>query len=362
MKITKITAPTMPEAMAKLKKAYGSEAVILYTRNVKKKQWFGMRQKNAVEVVAGIEQGLNAQAVNMLREKSEPIDVKPFQTERQLDSATPEPSRWKIPEPEPIQKLCQTLSEQGVGSRHVEAIGKELLKYWYSSSQEPTEALILQKLNDLLAERLSSIDFSGLRYNRKGLILVGPTGVGKTTTAAKLASKAVLDDGKTVGFITTDTYRIAAVEQLKTYAKILNVPVAVAYNLDDFKKALTDMKDKDFIIVDSAGRNYQQSRFVMELKTLIPFDNGMETHLVLSATAKPSDLSRIIRQFQDIPIDKCLFTKVDETAEVGSLLHVLLEHGIGVSYFTNGQNVPDDLMEAEKDAFIRRVIEGVTNG
>jgi len=374
MKIRKITADTMPEAMTKVKKEIGSDAVILYTRNINKKRLFGILNKKAIEVVVAIDElpKKNSKVEVSTSGNSNPIfedaamqtQLNTLNVNETYHQPLVEKSRreWNAFEPAQIKSICEKLIEDGVGDKHVDAIGQALLKFWYSNDKEPSEAVILNYLKEVLLGKLEKVNFSGINYKNKMLILLGPTGVGKTTTAAKLASKAVLDDGKSVGFITTDTYRIAAVDQLKTYAKILNVPVAVAYTMEDFKKAMEEMKDKDLIIVDSAGRNYQQSQFVKEIKQLIPFDKGMETHLVLSATAKPRDLSHIISQFHEIPITKCILTKVDETKDIGSILHLLLEHGVGVSYFTNGQNVPDDLIEAEKEAFIRQVIEGVSRG
>jgi flagellar biosynthesis protein FlhF len=385
MKIRKITAATMPEAMNRVKKELGSDAVILYTKNLHKKSLFGFINKKYVEVVAALDQKAPAENNNQYippvspppapikvpvqthmptQRVVEPQPMKPVQPQIKSEPVvrTPVSKEWSASQPNPIKLICEKLLEEGIGTKHIDTIGQALLKYWYSEDKLPTETAILKQLKNVLLEKLSNEDFSGINYKNRILILVGPTGVGKTTTAAKLASKALLDDGKSVAFITTDTYRIAAVDQLKTYAKILNVPVEVAYSMEDFDNALLKHKDKDLIIVDSAGRNYQQSKFVRELRALIPFGQGMETHLVVAATAKPADLSYIVGQFRDIPIQKFILTKVDETRSLGSLLHLILEHHIGVSYFTNGQNVPDDMIEADREAFVRQLIEGVFRG
>ncbi|WP_077615097.1 flagellar biosynthesis protein FlhF [Caenibacillus caldisaponilyticus] len=383
MKVRKFRAKSMPEAIQLVKKELGDNAVILYTRNYKKKSLLKWFNQSGIEVFAAVDGDIPPSAA--------PGSVPPLTNAAALPLETPakpkigaaalarptssagaarhaeafgpfrpfdEGLAWSGAIPEVIRNLCDRLLEQELRKDLVEALGRGLLKRWFSL-ERPTVHDMKKALFELLHQMIEGHDFSGLSYQKQTLVLVGPTGVGKTTTAAKLASKAALDDGKSVAFITTDTYRIAAVEQLKTYAKILNVPTEVAYSMDDFKRALDRHKDKDLILVDSAGRNYQQSKFVRELKALIPFSDRLETHLVLSATAKANDLANIVKQFDGIPVSKFIFTKVDETTSLGALFNILLDRSIGVSYLTNGQNVPDDLLEADKNALISHFLEGV---
>ena len=156
----------------------------------------------------------------------------------------------------------------------------------------------------------------------------------------------MLNQRKKVAFITTDTYRIAAIDQLKTYAKILNVPIEVAYNLEDFKRAADRFSHYDIVFIDTAGRNFRNEQYVKDLGNIIDFSNELETYLVLSLTSKQTDMDAIYRQFSTIPIKQVIFTKADETATYGSMINFIQRNQIAPFYITNGQNVPDDIVRA----------------
>ena len=188
-------------------------------------------------------------------------------------------------------------------------------------SEKDAVLFIKQTLKDIFRD----LSFGSTLFNKKYITLIGPTGVGKTTTLAKIASKAVIEYKKKIAFITTDTYRIAAVDQLKTYAKILNVPIVVCYNMDDFQNAIRKFDGYDHVFIDTAGRNFRNKKYVRDLKQSMDFNEQMETHLVFSLTAKESDMEEIYNRFSSIPIDKFLFTKMDETADYGSLINLPLK-------------------------------------
>jgi flagellar biosynthesis protein FlhF len=202
---------------------------------------------------------------------------------------------------------------------------------------------------------MSPFSFGPINFSKKYINVVGPTGVGKTTTLAKIAAQAVLKYGKKVAFITTDTYRIAAIDQLKTYAKILNVPLEVTYTIDDFVKAKERFSHFDLILIDTAGRNFRNKQYVEDLKSVIGFDEDLETILVLALTSKYSDMLDIFEQFSSIKINKLIFTKVDETSKYGTIVNLILKNKIGVAYLTNGQNVPDDIFEASPESIANTV-------
>ncbi|GGH82170.1 flagellar biosynthesis protein FlhF [Pullulanibacillus pueri] len=364
MKIKKFTADSMSEAMNLVKKELGPNAVILYTKNVKKKGMLSLfKNKKVIEVFAALDQGSDTAPQQVIKADLKEPKATPVMAEHNNQPIHQGPVKaveWTSPLPEAIREIHAQLEAEGLHSDLVHPLTQTMLRTWYRSPHPLTDAELKEVLKAYIDKQLESIVFNGLRKETKILNLVGPTGVGKTTTAAKIASKVVLDEGKKVGFITTDTYRIAAIEQLKTYAKILSLPVEVVYSRSDFERALTTLEGYDLIIVDTAGRNYQQRQYIDEIQTLIPFnEQAMETYLVLSATAKSEDIQRISNQFDTLPIEGYVFTKLDETSSVSSLLNLVLNNKIGVSYVTNGQDVPDDIVEADKQAFVNQWIEGV---
>ena len=154
---------------------------------------------------------------------------------------------------------------------------------------------------------------------------VGPTGVGKTTTIAKLAAEQVLKYHRKVGFITSDTYRIAAIEQLKTYATILNVPLEVVFSPQDLTKAFHNLEECDVIFMDTAGRNFRNEMYVSELNSLLKTQGNSETILVLSLTTKYRDMRAITNNFNKFKLDKVLFTKMDETDSYGAIVNIVHE-------------------------------------
>lgn len=180
---------------------------------------------------------------------------------------------------------------------------------------------------------------------------IGTTGVGKTTTLAKVAAHFVLEQNLKGALITADTYRISAVEQLKKYAEILGLPVEVVYSAADLKKAIARHRSKDFILVDTAGRS-QYNEFQMdELKDLLTAHSRMEKHLVVSATTKEADVAEIMKRFSVCKPDRIIFTKTDETRTIGMVLNLLAGSELPLSFLSNGQSVPDDIIPATAERF-----------
>ena len=200
-------------------------------------------------------------------------------------------------------------------------------------------------------------DNKGLRV----IFFVGPTGVGKTTTIAKIASKFRLEQKRKVALFTADTYRIAAAEQLRTYANILEVPFRVIYSVEELRRGVQDFKNYDFILVDMAGHSPQDPALRENMNTFIHgLEEGIEkeVHLVLSATTKYKDLLSIVESYQDIEDYRIIFTKVDETMTLGNLLNLKLHTGAGLSYITCGQNVPDDIEIFNPQKTVKQLLGG----
>jgi flagellar biosynthesis protein FlhF len=178
--------------------------------------------------------------------------------------------------------------------------------------------------------------------------LVGPTGVGKTTTIAKLAANYRLREKRRVGLITVDTYRVAAVEQLRTYADIIDLPMEVVSTPREMREAVARMSHLDLVLMDTAGRSPRDEVRIQELKSMLAEAQADEVHLVLSSTAGAKSLSAAAERFADVGTTALLLTKLDEATSLGHLLTLLRACRLPVSYLTDGQNVPDDIQVAER--------------
>jgi flagellar biosynthesis protein FlhF len=191
---------------------------------------------------------------------------------------------------------------------------------------------------------------------RSVVALVGPTGVGKTTTVAKLAANFRLREKRRVGLITVDTYRIAAVEQLRTYADIIDLPMEVVSTPREMREATARLADLDLVLVDTAGRSPRDEVRIQELKSMLAEVQPNEVHLVLSAVAGARNLVTTAEEFATVGVTSLTLTKLDETTGLGHLLTLLRQHRRPISYLTNGQNVPDDICVASGHELARMLL------
>ncbi|QNG58758.1 flagellar biosynthesis protein FlhF [Metabacillus idriensis] len=358
MKVKKYIAPNMQEAMKKIKSELGQDAVILNSKVVHTGGVLGLFMKKKIEVIAALDPD------PIVSKKSSKSDNIPFITthaqedkepaEKDHSSLLSEVRELKnlvkslsvdekqMQLPVAVKKMNQLLLEKEIDSvRRAEIISEVMFDPAEKSLSELNE-----ELSKVMEIKMKHLDFGGISYQKKYINVVGPTGVGKTTTLAKLAAESMLQKQKKIAFITTDTYRIAAIEQLKTYAKILDAPLEVCYSPEDFQHAKEKFKDMDMVFIDTAGRNFRNQQFVHDLEKLIDFTEEVETFLVLSVTSKLKDMLEIYENFSLMEIDKIIFTKLDETKTKGTMFDFILSVNKGVAYMTNGQNVPDDIMAA----------------
>ncbi len=240
-----------------------------------------------------------------------------------------------------LDMLAEELRGEELGSQTVELLLEQL--------RAPAEdGACLDELRGLLAEAVAGmVKCSGsLRMKKTGpriMALVGPTGVGKTTTIAKLAAMHALNRGVSVAMITTDNFRVGAVEQLKTYAKIMDLPLEVASSGVELNAALAKHSDKDLILIDTAGRSPKDSERIDELRGYLECTPGIEAYLCLSATTRSYELDEVIATFGVLPISRLLFTKLDESRKFGCIVETYLKHKLPLSYLSTGQKVPEDL-------------------
>lgn len=241
-----------------------------------------------------------------------------------------------------------------------EELARELIEHLRSGASSRDLAdpeLMKSRLSRLIEE---AIDCGGpirvVPGQRKLVALVGPTGVGKTTTIAKLAASFHLRERHRVGLITVDTYRIAAVDQLRTYADIIDLPMEVVSTPREMRAAVAKMASLDLILMDTAGRSPRDEVRVQELKSLLGEAQADEVHLVLSSAASAASMKKTAERFAEVGVTSLLLTKLDETTGLGNLLPVLRESNLPLSYVTNGQNVPDDIAAAERRRLARIVL------
>lgn len=363
MKMKKYTAVTMTEAMSKVRADLGDDAVILNSKVVYTKGFLGLFKKKTIEVVAGMDkyetplqpvQPLQKEMISSVKKeevvsselKKELSDIKMLVQSMQRPVETKKYT-------EDIESFLQYLRNHEINEELITRIGDELFEHVNEIDSNKQSLSYRQIATQVLKKALIDVPFGGLSYQKKYINVLGPTGVGKTTTIAKMAAHAVLQKKKKIGFITTDTYRIAAIEQLKTYAGLLQAPVEIVYNSEDFKKAMEKYKDYDLVFIDTAGRNYKEVKFVEDVKKLIQFEDNVESYLVLSSTSKEKDMETIIEQFSSFPIEQFIFTKADETNSIGSMINLMIKYNKGLAYYTDGQEVPEDINEASVDSLLK---------
>lgn len=258
--------------------------------------------------------------------------------------------------PEPLQQLERLLAEHEVDP--------ELAAQWIESLQEEAEergldideAFVRDGIRRYMSSIVGSALTGGIAPETRIVYVAGPTGVGKTTTIAKLAAEQLFRNNRKVGLITSDTYRIAAVEQLRTYATILNIPIEVVNSPKDFMRAMDNLAACDLILMDTAGRNFRNEMLVSELNSLFrPLDHS-EMYLVLSLTSKYRDMKTIVDHFTKFKLDKVIFTKMDETKCYGPILNFVHDYDVKLSYVTNGQNVPEDIEILQEEALLNLIL------
>lgn len=377
MKIRKYLGKDTHEAILKVKMDLGNEAVIVNTRKVRQKGFFKMFAKPLVEVLAAVDEnaaiethrvqkvayesmGQNKNQIkfnekegkmSLLENKINNIELILGKLSEQMRRSTEiKPEKRDVSQTHNILNL---FNKNLLKNEVDEEISQEIManvkqKIGVSTSVNDTVAA----LGNILSGMLGKPEPLKLREDGKPtvVVFVGPTGVGKTTTLAKIAANYLLNFNKKVGMITADTYRIAAVEQLRTYADILGIPVSVIYSAKEIKDAIVKHNDKDLILVDTAGRSSKDIAQFEELKSLINYSNADEIYLVLSTTTSSRNCKEILKNYSFLKNYKLIFTKLDETMVTGLILNARKITQKSISYITTGQSVPDDIevMNVEK--------------
>jgi flagellar biosynthesis protein FlhF len=369
MKIKKFTARTFNEALALVKKELSQDAIILST--VEKK---GLRPQ--VEVTAAVDY----EGEDSLRNADSEMrnDIVKTQLElRNSKSAIQSPkSAFRNPQSEivrddgAVDKLKHEIGAlrtmiEGLKNNGYEVAlpskKREILNYLRERSVRDEFALRLcDKTSDISdIPLLISSDIKIKRHTgtKKAVMLVGPTGVGKTTTIAKLAAQAV-KAGKKAAVINLDTFRIGAVEQVKIYTRILGIPLAVASTAAEFRSFLLKFsEERDVVFIDTTGRNPQDAAHIAEMAGLCKTEVPLELHLLMSANTDDECMIAACRSYQLLPVDYIAFTKIDEAVRYGALYNIMLTYQKPVAYLTTGQRVPGDIEHATVNRLANLIVK-----
>lgn len=361
MKVRFFTADSIQEAMAQVKNVLGRDAIILHTRTFRKGGILGFFAKEKVEVMAGIDTPV-ASVVERKKEPSvAPIAV-PAPIIEKIEPASVAPDEKFVAVQLELANMSKIL-EQILSNDSSKSIMSPILKLLINNDidlhiaekiinslpgDHKNDKLISPEIKELIIKQIKEKlqHVSGIEIpetGRKIVAFIGSTGVGKTTTIAKIAANFAIQGGYSVALVTADTYRVSAVEQLKTYSDIMGIPIYVVYTPDELKKVLDSNLDKQLILIDTAGRSPHNNDQLEELDKLLQIDDSIEKHLVLSTTTKYKDALDIVEKFSICSPDKVIFTKIDEAHNIGTIINLLYQIQIPLSYVTNGQNVPDDI-------------------
>ncbi len=388
MKPRTYQADTMAGALAKVKRDLGQRAVILRTRTIKSGGLFGVGARARVEITAGEETaGPPAQPVREAAPARRAVAAPMLEREsgRVAKAPVPQPRVSAAVQRELqdikslVQRLVQTQGQDRLSQLQPQLreaytqllqneVAEELAADFIgriNDRQTDDRPLDRETINEFLVQQFARVLAPGapIQLTRKQgratvVALIGTTGVGKTTTIAKLAAQFRLKQGCRVGLITIDTYRIAATEQLRTYAEIIDAPLEVVLTPQDMKPALERLRDCDVVLIDTAGRSQFDREKLSELSEFLRVAEPDETHLVLSATSSQAVLMKAMEEFSSLKIDRVIFTKLDEAVGIGTLLAVCRKLDAKLSYVTTGQDVPSDIEESNGRKLAEMIVRG----
>lgn len=406
MIIKKYQAKTEAEATEQAKKELGPNVVVMNVKQIKRKGLFSFLKAKQVEITVALEEeqesaakkvqakpqstyintgisensvilpeGMNNLQTSVIIEKDRKEEPKESALEEKLDSlqsflekqlqqkeeekAEPEEKEEKKENNVFMQLLYNTMMENEVNEKYANQILDEIEKSNHVNM--PMDHILANVYQKTILKFGKPIGIQPAKKGPKVVFFVGPTGVGKTTTIAKIASKFKVDEKKKIVLLTADTYRIAAAEQLRTYANILEVPFKVIYTVEEIEEAIAEFKDFDYIMVDTAGHSHHNESQRDNMEQFIHSVDKLaekEVFLVVSATTKYKDLLSIANSYKDITEYKLIFTKLDETTTLGNLLNLKLYTGADLSYVTCGQNVPDDIETFNPQSTVKQLLGG----
>jgi len=403
LKLKTFTAPSYTEALNKVKETLGDDVVIVSSKEIKRKT---LGSKGLYEIVVAVEDEKSVKKVYnnrqssyndkmddvMLKLSSAAKEINNISSKKELPQNSLKPVKndeilqlkeeinkiadtlkylqatvWDISKKEDLElppefsEIYALAKASGITTNYLNEIMKLTIKYMPLKMRKNRSAIkryfytLLKKMIPIRIEREIK------HPHKKIMMFVGPTGVGKTTTIAKLAARYAYKQNSRhkVGIITLDTYRIGAVEQLMTYAKMMKLPIETVVDPSDFEEALNALRHNDYILIDTVGSSQHDREKIEKLTSFLKVNTFAEINinLVLSTITKYEDLVDIYENFSVLPIDTLIFTKLDETKTYGNIFSLLLDTKKPVSYFSVGQEVPDDLMQANTEYLLKGILE-----
>ncbi len=362
MKVKTFHARSLPEALARVKRSFTGDAVILYTKSVRAPGLMGFFGRQVVEVAAATDVPRESAeaapasapamaAVAAYRRREAPAADETLGKLREeiagIRGALDELVKLNVPPsvaglPEPVMEGYVALVRHGVA----ETLATDVAR---AAAGLSDPAAVKERMTQELASRVKvagGIETSG---RRKVVALVGPTGVGKTTTIAKIAAEFKVRRRQRVALITIDTYRIAAVQQLQTIADIIQVPLSTVLTVGDLKEALAGLRNYDLVLIDTAGRSQRDELKMFDLDAFVKAAGADEVHLVISAAAGLGNMNEVIERFRPLGPTRLIVTKVDEAEALGRIASVSSASDLGLSYLTTGQDIPNDIEVASAE-------------
>lgn len=365
MKIKKYVAPTIKEALAKVKQDLGADAVILHSKKLPQRSAGEFAGQEIFEVTAAIDELDRPRRVRPQQDpakftqpdwkKNDAFNRNPAGKPSRFDSGknafkstfhqAAEPLQERRPPNFPpfLNKLYNHLLNAGIQFELAEALIQQVrieLKHNRLALPEEIVTMLKAKMAELVPCRRIVRSSDQRPYI---IALIGPTGVGKTTTLAKMATHPEVYGRDQVAFISSDTYRISAIEQLRTFAQIARIPLEVTYTPTEVSHAIQQHQDKDVILLDTPGRSPNNQQHFAEMDAFLKQAQPDEIHLVINVTTGYEDAANIVDRYNQLRINRLLFTKIDETIAPGNMVNILSRFQKPISLITNGQEVPDDI-------------------
>lgn len=412
MIIKKFQAKTEKEAILNAKAELGKDAIVTNIKTIKPRGVYKLLRAPVVEITAAVDDAVNYEEDNLLssfqrllNNKKDESNQQPneerqiggeyesvshvttekkndvyLESDREMDtseiekrlntlqdmiekqSREKEQDSKKEEETSKNKEYCRLIYDQLVRNEVDEKFANQILQEIETTLQKEAPVdTILTSIYQKIVLKLGQPEVINLKEDStKFVFFIGPTGVGKTTTIAKIASGFRMDKSTKIALVTSDTYRIAAVEQLRIYANILSVPLKVIYSKEELEQSMNELKQYDIVLIDTAGRSHKNEEQQNDLKQLLNVidESSREVYLVVSATTKYKDLLRITETYSAITGYKVIFTKLDETISLGNILNIKMLTGATLSYATWGQNVPNDIGRLDTQFVAKKLLGG----